>query len=199
MEYAASGICLLSRSAGRLASSVCAGMLGAEHNTAGFKNTVYCTSLTSMVRLPLQLVRLCKWLAHLGMRLSRLISAGESLRGLCRCRDPVTRGSRASQVCQPLRTFLLRDQPWPCAVEGAHEGCMSTLVLAAVAVCAIMAGEAPAGVSAKPEPLVEHKGTLIKYAGGPMNTAFISGTPGVPPFQASASPHQGRLALLHRA
>ena len=70
---------------------------------------------------------------------------------------------------------------------------MSALVLAAVALCAVMAGEEAAGVSAKPEPLVEHKGTLIKYAGGPMNTAFVSGTPGAPRLQACAAPHQGQL------
>ena len=73
---------------------------------------------------------------------------------------------------------------------GAHEGRMSALLLAAVALCAIMAGEEAAGVSAKPEPLVEHKGTLIKYAGGPMNTAFVSGTPGAPPLQACAVPYR---------
>jgi hypothetical protein len=57
---------------------------------------------------------------------------------------------------------------------------MSALLLACMALCAAIAAmpEASTGVRADAEPLVAAQGTLIKYAGGPFNTAFISARPG---------------------
>ena len=57
---------------------------------------------------------------------------------------------------------------------------MSALLLACVALCAAVAAmpEALTGMRAGAEPLVAAQGTLIKYAGGPFNTAFISARPG---------------------
>jgi hypothetical protein len=63
---------------------------------------------------------------------------------------------------------------------------MSALLLACAALCAAVAAmpEASTGVRAEAEPLVAAQGTLIKYAGGPFNTAFISARPGAWHLQA---------------
>ena len=55
---------------------------------------------------------------------------------------------------------------------------MSPLLHIIVALYAALASAAPMGTAAESEPVIAHKGTLIKYAGGPMNTAFISGNSG---------------------
>lgn len=55
---------------------------------------------------------------------------------------------------------------------------MSPLLHIIVALYAALASAAPMGTAAESEPVIAHKGTLVKYAGGPMNTAFISGNSG---------------------
>jgi len=72
---------------------------------------------------------------------------------------------------------------------------MSALLLACAALCAAIAAmpEASTGVRADTEPLVAAQGTLIKYAGGPFNTAFISARPGAWHLQA---PTWGRTPFV---
>lgn len=71
---------------------------------------------------------------------------------------------------------------------------MSTLLLVLAALCAAIAAmpDALRGVGAIAEPVVAAQGTLLKYAGGPFNTAFISARLGAPHWQMQVQMSCGR-------